>query len=173
MILQNWVTLVQLFHSIMTTATITTIFIYLFENMTFSSITIVVRTHLQSTFPIERGPCPLLRICHIHCRLPFNCWITPIFHCFWIIIYCPWFKRAGSDWEVVVRSFSRSIDPLEEKGEVTIRITNINSETTDSAVHSMCTSCGGLEGLVRTKEDAVDALFSVKDNAGIKRIIKR
>ncbi|XP_050141318.1 uncharacterized protein LOC126617328 [Malus sylvestris] len=36
-----------------------------------------------------------------------------------------------------------------------------------------CTSCGGLEGLVRTKEDAVDALFSVKDNAGIKRIIKR
>ncbi|RXI02500.1 hypothetical protein DVH24_002578 [Malus domestica] len=74
---------------------------------------------------------------------------------------------------VVVRSFSRSIDPLEEKEEVTIRITNINSETTDSAVHSMCTSCGGLEGLVRTKEDAVDALFSVKDNAGIKRIIKR
>ncbi|KAM1257468.1 hypothetical protein TB2_031006 [Malus domestica] len=82
-------------------------------------------------------------------------------------------SKLGSDWEVVVRSFSRSIDPLEEKEEVTIRITNINSETTDSAVHSMCTSCGGLEGLVRTKEDAVDALFSVKDNAGIKRIIKR
>ncbi|KAM1001851.1 hypothetical protein ACFX13_008405 [Malus domestica] len=79
----------------------------------------------------------------------------------------------GSDWEVVVRSFGRSIDPPEEEEEVTIRITNINSETTDSAVHSMCTSCGSLEGLVRTKEDAVDALFSVKDKAGIKSIIKK
>ncbi|KAM2787541.1 hypothetical protein PS2_008304 [Malus domestica] len=82
-------------------------------------------------------------------------------------------SRLGSDWEVVVRSFGRSIDPPEEEEEVTIRITNINSETTDSAVHSMCTSCGSLEGLVRTKEDAVDALFSVKDKAGIKSIIKK
>ncbi|KAB2616336.1 hypothetical protein D8674_022924 [Pyrus ussuriensis x Pyrus communis] len=61
-------------------------------------------------------------------------------------------SKLGSDWEVVVRSFSRSIDPLEEKEEYT----------------QMCTSCGSLEGLVRTKEDAVDALFSVEDNA-IKR----
>ncbi|XP_034227170.1 uncharacterized protein LOC117636662 isoform X4 [Prunus dulcis] len=61
----------------------------------------------------------------------------------------------------------------DDQEEVTIRITNINSETSDSAVHSMCKSCGSLAGVVRTKADAVDALFSVKDNMGIQSLIRK
>ncbi|KAH7516991.1 hypothetical protein FEM48_Zijuj09G0014700 [Ziziphus jujuba var. spinosa] len=35
---------------------------------------------------------------------------------------------------------------------------------TDSAIHSVCKSYGALEGLSRTKVDAVDALFSMEDD---------
>lgn len=69
--------------------------------------------------------------------------------------------------------FDPTIHPLGDKGAVNIRITNINLETTDSAIHSMCTSYGSLEGLVRTKEDAVDAFFRIKDNADIDSILAK
>lgn len=77
------------------------------------------------------------------------------------------------DLEVNTKGFDLPIHPPDDQEEVTIRITNINSETSDSAVHSMCKSCGSLEGVVRTKADAVDALFSVKDNMGIQSLIRK
>lgn len=75
--------------------------------------------------------------------------------------------------EVSVNCFDPTIRPLDGKEALIIRITNIGSETTDSAIHSMCTSYGSLEGLVRTKEDAVDAFFSVGDNVDIHRIVAK
>ncbi|PRQ21676.1 hypothetical protein RchiOBHm_Chr7g0241871 [Rosa chinensis] len=80
-------------------------------------------------------------------------------------------KRPFLADEVSVNCFDPS--PLVDKEAVSIRIANINSETTDSAIHSMCTSYGCLEGLVRTKEDAVDAFFSVEDNADIDSIVAK
>lgn len=82
-------------------------------------------------------------------------------------------RRASLDLEVITEGFDLPIHRPDDQEEVTIRITNINSETSDSAVYSMCMSCGSLEGVVRTKADAVDALFSVKDNMGIQSLIRK
>ncbi|KAL6184898.1 hypothetical protein ACLB2K_046297 [Fragaria x ananassa] len=82
-------------------------------------------------------------------------------------------KRPVLSDAVSENCFDPTIHPLGDKGAVNIRITNINLETTDSAIHSMCTSYGSLEGLVRTKEDAVDAFFRIKDNADIDSILAK
>ncbi|KAL6271916.1 hypothetical protein ACE6H2_028827 [Prunus campanulata] len=82
-------------------------------------------------------------------------------------------RRASLDLETITKGFDLPIHPPDDQEAVTIRITNINSETSDSAIHSMCMSCGSLEGVVRTKADAVDALFSVKDNMGIQSLIRK
>ena len=82
-------------------------------------------------------------------------------------------RTALSVGKITVKNFNLPICPLHLSETVTIRISNINSETADSAIHSTCTLCGPLEGLVRTKEDAVDALFSVKGEADTKSILNK
>lgn len=63
--------------------------------------------------------------------------------------------------------------PIIIENVLTVRIKNINTETTDSAVHSKCTSYGPLNGLVRRQDDAVDVLFRVKDSSEAKSILRR
>ncbi|KAL1216195.1 hypothetical protein V5N11_018648 [Cardamine amara subsp. amara] len=46
---------------------------------------------------------------------------------------------------------------------VVIRIGNLNSETADSMIHSMCLSIAVLEGFTRLNEDTVDVVFRVKN----------
>ncbi|XP_062143656.1 uncharacterized protein LOC133851319 isoform X2 [Alnus glutinosa] len=82
-------------------------------------------------------------------------------------------KKAISIGEITVRNFILPIRPLCPRKTVTIRISNIGSETADSAIHSVCMSFGSLAGLVRTKEGLVDALFSVKDNSKAQKILKK
>lgn len=72
---------------------------------------------------------------------------------------------------ITVKNFSLPISLLHSLETVTITIGNISSETADSAIHSTCTLCGRLEGLVRTKEDVVDAIFSVKGETDTKSIL--
>ncbi|CAN8280304.1 unnamed protein product [Cochlearia groenlandica] len=44
-----------------------------------------------------------------------------------------------------------------------IRISNLNSETTDSMIHSMCLLIRPIEGLVRVNEHSVDVLFRARN----------
>ncbi|XP_017973714.1 PREDICTED: uncharacterized protein LOC18613667 [Theobroma cacao] len=74
---------------------------------------------------------------------------------------------------ITVKNFSLPISLLHSFETVTITIGNISSETADSAIHSTCTLCGRLEGLVRTKEDVLDAIFSVKGETDTKSILKK
>uniref|UniRef100_A0A5B7BG13 RRM domain-containing protein n=1 Tax=Davidia involucrata TaxID=16924 RepID=A0A5B7BG13_DAVIN len=82
-------------------------------------------------------------------------------------------SRAISKGRITVRRFQLPIRPLHVPETVTIRIKNISSETTDPAIHSMCTSIGSLEGLARAKKDAVDAFYRVKDDLGSQSILKK
>ncbi|OMO63954.1 Thioredoxin [Corchorus capsularis] len=82
-------------------------------------------------------------------------------------------KTALSSGCLTIKNFNLAICPLHSSETVTIRISNISSATAYSAIHSTCASCGPLEGLVRTKEDVVVALFSVKGEEDTKSIIKR
>lgn len=83
------------------------------------------------------------------------------------------YKRAITVGWIRVKGFDMSIRPLHVQETVTIRISNISSETADSAIHSMCMSYGPLVGLVRTKEGGVDALFGVEDNSETQSILKK
>ncbi|KAH6823876.1 hypothetical protein C2S53_013572 [Perilla frutescens var. hirtella] len=56
---------------------------------------------------------------------------------------------------------------------VTVRIKNINKDTTDSAIHSICKSAGELVGLARTGNDGVDAFFNVRNYTSHLDIVKR
>ncbi|XP_059437651.1 uncharacterized protein LOC132170623 isoform X3 [Corylus avellana] len=82
-------------------------------------------------------------------------------------------KRAIAVGGIRVSSFILPICPLRVEETVTIRISNVSSETADSAIHSICVSFGLLEGLVRTKEGLVDALFSVEDNKNAQSILTK
>uniref|UniRef100_A0A1J3FYE9 RRM domain-containing protein n=1 Tax=Noccaea caerulescens TaxID=107243 RepID=A0A1J3FYE9_NOCCA len=44
-----------------------------------------------------------------------------------------------------------------------IRISNLNSETTDSVIRTMCLKIGPLEGLARVNEDTADVLFRARN----------
>ncbi|GAV86793.1 hypothetical protein CFOL_v3_36005 [Cephalotus follicularis] len=81
-------------------------------------------------------------------------------------------RRAIASGQFSVKNFYLSISRLHVLHTVTIRIKNICSVTPDSAIHSMCMSCGPLEGFSRTKDDIVDALFRVKDNSDEQCILK-
>ncbi|CAL5357721.1 unnamed protein product [Camellia sinensis] len=81
-------------------------------------------------------------------------------------------RRAVSAGGITVKSFHLPIHPPHPLETVTIRIKNISNETADAAIHSICMSFGSLEGLARTEEDAVDALYSVKDNLDLQSILK-
>ncbi|XVF72713.1 hypothetical protein PTKIN_Ptkin12aG0142400 [Pterospermum kingtungense] len=82
-------------------------------------------------------------------------------------------RKALSEGKITVKNFNLPICSLPSSEIVTIRISNVNSETADSAIHSRCILCGPLEGLVRTKEDVVNALFSVEGEADIKSILNK
>ncbi|KAK9281400.1 hypothetical protein L1049_004300 [Liquidambar formosana] len=82
-------------------------------------------------------------------------------------------SRAVSVGGITVRSFYLPIRPLHVPETVTIRISNISTETDDSEIHFMCKSYCHLDGLVRKKDDVVDALFSVKDNSETQSILNK
>lgn len=62
-----------------------------------------------------------------------------------------------------MNGFLLPICPLDVSETVAIKIKNISFETADAAIHSACMSFGSLEGLARTKEDTVDAIYNVKN----------
>ncbi|XWS31800.1 hypothetical protein CRYUN_Cryun23aG0107200 [Craigia yunnanensis] len=69
-------------------------------------------------------------------------------------------RTALSVGKITVKNFDLPLSPLHLSETVTIRISNINSETADSAIHSTCTLCGPLEGLtspiVRLNSTVID-----------------
>ncbi|KAF9688148.1 hypothetical protein SADUNF_Sadunf02G0167000 [Salix dunnii] len=81
-------------------------------------------------------------------------------------------NRAVSVGRITVENFNLLIHPLHVLDIVSIRISNISSETDDSLIRSVCMSCGPLEGMVRDK-DIVDASFSMRDKSDIEKIQKR
>ncbi|WZZ82537.1 hypothetical protein YC2023_103109 [Brassica napus] len=54
-----------------------------------------------------------------------------------------------------------------------IRIGNLNSETTDSEIHSRCLSIGSFEGLARVSEDSVEVLFRARSMNEANSILKK
>ncbi|KAJ0246417.1 Sucrose-phosphatase-like protein [Hirschfeldia incana] len=54
-----------------------------------------------------------------------------------------------------------------------IRISNLNSKTTDSEIHSRCLSIGSLEGLARVNEDSVDVSFRARNMNEANSILKK
>ena len=74
---------------------------------------------------------------------------------------------------ITVRNRHLPIRPLLVPETATIRIKNISDETAEAAIHSICMSFGSLEGLSRTREDAIDVLYNVKDNLELQIILKR
>ncbi|KAM0948482.1 hypothetical protein DsansV1_C06g0059861 [Dioscorea sansibarensis] len=54
-----------------------------------------------------------------------------------------------------------------------IRISNISKETTEPSIYSMCMPCGYVAGLSRTKEDAAEVVFKVKDKVAAEGIVER
>ncbi|KAF3436522.1 hypothetical protein FNV43_RR23614 [Rhamnella rubrinervis] len=82
-------------------------------------------------------------------------------------------KRAISVGGITVKSYNLVICPLHCQETVTIRISNIGSGTTNSAIRSICKYYGTMEGLVRRKVDAVDAMFTVEDNAETQSILQK
>ncbi|KAJ4838648.1 hypothetical protein Tsubulata_004241 [Turnera subulata] len=82
-------------------------------------------------------------------------------------------SKALSVGRITVCNFNLSIRPLGPQTIVTIRIGNISPATAKSAIHSLCMSCGSFEGLARTKEDSVDALFSVESKSDRQGILRK
>ncbi|XP_038714100.1 uncharacterized protein LOC120007754 isoform X2 [Tripterygium wilfordii] len=82
-------------------------------------------------------------------------------------------RKALSAGQIMVNNFSIPISPLHALEAVTIRISNLNARTDDSMIHSVCMSYGNLDTLVRTKDDAVDAVFLVKDKYGLLAMLKK
>ncbi|KAE8722850.1 MYB-like DNA-binding domain protein [Hibiscus syriacus] len=82
-------------------------------------------------------------------------------------------EKALSMGYITVKEVSLHIWPLQSSETVIIRITNISLDTTESAIHFTCKSCGLLEGLVRMKENVVDASFSVNCKTDTKTILKK
>ncbi|KAJ6686675.1 hypothetical protein OIU79_016443 [Salix purpurea] len=81
-------------------------------------------------------------------------------------------NRAVSAGRITVKNFNLLIHPLHVLDIVSIRISNVSSETDDSLIRSSCMSCGPLEGMVRDK-DIVDAKFSMRDKSDTEKIQKR
>lgn len=81
-------------------------------------------------------------------------------------------NRAVSVGRITLENFNLPILPLHALHIVSLRISNISSETDDSLIRSLCISCGPLEGMVRDK-DIVDASFSMRDKSDTEKIQKR
>ncbi|CAH8359994.1 unnamed protein product [Eruca vesicaria subsp. sativa] len=54
-----------------------------------------------------------------------------------------------------------------------IRISNLNSKTADSKIHSRCSSIGSLEGLARVNEDSVEVSFRARSMNEAKSILEK
>ncbi|KAG6735428.1 hypothetical protein POTOM_061964 [Populus tomentosa] len=81
-------------------------------------------------------------------------------------------NRAVSVGRITLENFNLPILPLHFLHLVSIRISNVSSETDDSLIRSLCMSCGPLEGMVRDK-DIVDTSFSIRDKSDTEKIQKR
>ncbi|KAH8517260.1 hypothetical protein H0E87_005272 [Populus deltoides] len=81
-------------------------------------------------------------------------------------------NRAVSVGRITLENFNLPILPLHALHIVSLRISNVSSETDDSLIRSLCISCGPLEGMVRDK-DIVDASFSMRDKSDTEKIQKR
>ncbi|KAK6941062.1 hypothetical protein RJ641_030593 [Dillenia turbinata] len=81
-------------------------------------------------------------------------------------------RLATTIGRISVRGFHLFIRPKHVADSVAVRISNINPETTDQEIHTICTSLSPLVGLVRTKEDAAHALFSAKVNLDPQSILQ-
>uniref|UniRef100_A0A6M2ELV2 Uncharacterized protein n=1 Tax=Populus davidiana TaxID=266767 RepID=A0A6M2ELV2_9ROSI len=81
-------------------------------------------------------------------------------------------NRAVSVGRITLENFNLPILPLHVLHLVSIRISNVSSETDDSLIRSLCMSCGPLEGIVRDK-DIVDTSFSIRDKSDTEKIQKR
>lgn len=81
-------------------------------------------------------------------------------------------NRAVSVGRITLENFNLPILPLHVLHLVSIRISNVSSETDDSLIRSLCMSCGPLEGMVRDK-DIVDTSFSIRDKSDTEKIQKR
>lgn len=81
-------------------------------------------------------------------------------------------NRAVSVGRITLENFNLPILPLQVLHIVSLRISNVSSETDDSLIRSLCMSCGPLEGMVRDK-DIVDASFSIRDKSDTEKIQKR
>ncbi|KAL8054702.1 hypothetical protein ABFX02_04G009300 [Erythranthe guttata] len=82
-------------------------------------------------------------------------------------------QRAILVGKVAVGSQVMPVQPVDAVDVVTIRIKNINKDTTDFAIHSRCKSVGEFVGLSRTSKDAVDAFFNVRDDKIHLNILKK
>ncbi|GLT42619.1 hypothetical protein SLA2020_166090 [Shorea laevis] len=82
-------------------------------------------------------------------------------------------KKAIETGSVTIDGFNLAIHPVHVFQTIAIRISNIRSGTTDSTIHSVCTSCGPLEGLTRVEQDTVDVFFKVRTKSEIQRILNR
>nr|XP_034911804.1 uncharacterized protein LOC118046850 isoform X5 [Populus alba] len=81
-------------------------------------------------------------------------------------------NRAVSVGRITLENFNLPILPLHVLHLVSIRISNVSSETDDSLICSLCMSCGPLEGMVRDK-GIVDTSFSIRDKSDTEKIQKR
>ena len=75
--------------------------------------------------------------------------------------------------QVTVGNFYLEIHSLHAPEIYTVRISNISMDTAEPTIHSVCMSCGSVEGLWRMKEGYVDVLFSIKDHFAIQTVLKK
>lgn len=84
------------------------------------------------------------------------------------------YGKAVSVGEIWLGDLNLPVRPLHESLLVTtIRICNVSAETSDVTIHSMCMSCGPLEGLVRTEKGVVVAIFVPKNNSDAEAILAK
>ena len=73
-------------------------------------------------------------------------------------------SKAQEEKETSSNGSSTSVTPSKHPSSVlVIRIGNLNSETTDSEIHSRCLSIGSFEGLARVSEDSVEVSFRARN----------
>ncbi|XP_058076771.1 uncharacterized protein LOC131225278 isoform X2 [Magnolia sinica] len=82
-------------------------------------------------------------------------------------------ERALVGRHVTVRNCHLPIRSRSAPKVVTVRISNISVETAEPTIHSVCKGCGSVEGLLRTKEGAIEVLFSVKDSSVAQTILNK
>ncbi|KAJ8623328.1 hypothetical protein MRB53_031857 [Persea americana] len=82
-------------------------------------------------------------------------------------------ERALVAQQVTVGNFYLEIHSLHAPEIYTVRISNISMDTAEPTIHSVCMSCGSVEGLWRMKEGYVDVLFSIKDHFAIQTVLKK